>query len=418
MPLTTTTVRHAKPGRHADGKGLYLLVKPTGAKSWVLRVMHRGRRRDFGLGSVVLDKTDVDESVIPLVRRKSLTLAEAREKARIGRELAKAGIDPSKEWKAVESEVPTFEAAAIEYHAHVAKAWRNGKHRDQWLSTLKAHAFPTLGAKLVDEIDASAIQAVLLPIWLQLPETARRVGQRINVVLDYSHGKGWREQEAPARAVNMLLSAIKQPKKKHFASIPYKDLPAMMRRLRDSAPSVGRYALQFLILTAARSGEVRGTAKLPATWAEIDWQACEWHVPAERMKAGVLHVVPLVPAAMDILRELRGLFGCDLKAPIFPGMKGKPLSDATLNKALRVAAGAGTVHGLRSSFRDWAADSGFADAWAEAALAHTVEGQDGKTAAAYKRTTFFEHRRDKLMPAWARFALSDETNVVKLAVNA
>lgn len=423
MPLTSKQVQSAKAGRHSDGRGLYLLVKPAkqegraGSKSWVLRVQHKGARRDFGLGSVAPTKSGNSEELVPLERRAALTLEEAREKARRGRELAKAGLDPSLHWRsAVEvDEIPTFEAAAREYHAHVAKGWRNGKHKDQWLSTLQTYAFPSLGAKMVSDIDAAAIQSVLLPIWLTKPETARRVGQRIMVVLDYSHGKGWREAEAPARAVNKLLSAIKQPRKGHYAAMPWKEVPTFVSRLRAAPPSIGRYALQFLILTAARSGEVRGTKAQPATWAEIDWEAAEWRVPAARMKAGAMHIVPLVPAAMDLLREVRGLFGCDPKAPIFPGMKGKPLSDATLAKALRVSGGVGTIHGLRSSFRDWAAETGFADAWAEAALAHTVEGQDGKTAAAYKRTTFFEQRRDKLMPAWARFALSDGSNVVPLA---
>lgn len=416
MALTTKSVQHAKPGRHSDGKGLYLLVKPSGAKSWVLRVQYKGRRRDFGLGSVSMERTEIDPDLVHVTQRKSLTLTEAREKARIGRELAKAGIDPSLEWRKEELVIPTFEAAARQYHGHVEKAWRNDKHGAQWLTTLETYAFPTLGPKLVNEIDASDIQAVLLPIWLTKAETARRVRQRVLVVLDYCKGKGWRETEAPARALSQLMRGIKQPRKGNFPAMPYSELPAFMTKLRAEAATVGRMALQFLILTVARSGEVRGKKDLPATWAEIDWEAEEWHIPPERMKAGKLHIVPLVPAAMDILREMKGLFGVDPKAPIFPGMKGKTLSDATLTKALRVAGGgAYSVHGFRSTFRDWAADSGFADAWAEAALAHTVEGKEGKTVAAYKRTAFLTQRKDKLMPAWARYALSDGSNVVSLA---
>lgn len=420
MALTTKQVQAAKPGRHSDGKGLYLLVKPTGAKSWVLRVQHRGRRRDFGLGSAVLDRVDVDESLVPLHRRKSLTLAEAREKARIGRELAKAGIDPSAEWRTDDLVIPTFEAAAREYHGHVEKAWRNGKHGSQWLTTLETYAFPKLGARLVSDIDADAIQAVLLqPIkdqkdkvfWLAKGETARRVRQRIGVVLDYAHGKGWRETEAPMRAVNKLLGGIKQPSKGSFGAMPYADVPAFMAKLRDGDSSIGRLALRFLILTAARSGEVRG-----ATWGEMDLEAAEWRISGSRMKAGKPHIVPLVPAALDILKEVQGLFTGKPTDPVFPGLKGKPLSDATMAKALRVAGGEGfTVHGMRSAFRDWAADSGFADAWAEAALAH---GNPDKTEAAYRRTTYFNQRRDKLMPGWARFVLVDESNVVQLAARA
>lgn len=410
MALTAKQVTNARPGRHADGKGLYLLVKPTGAKSWVLRVQHRGRRRDFGLGSVAAEKVDVDEALVPLHRRRSLTLAEAREKARIGRELAKAGIDPSAEWRAEDLVIPTFETAAREYHGLVEKAWRNGKHGNQWLTTLETYAFPKLGSRLVSDIDADAIQSVLLPIWLTKSETARRVRQRIGVVLDYSHGKGWRENEAPMRAVNKLLGGIKQADKGNFEAMPWGDLPDFMVKLRAAESSIGRLALQFLILTAARSGEVRG-----ATWGEIDLEQAEWRIPGTRMKAGKPHIIPLTAPAVAILKDLRGLFAGKDADPVFPGMKGKPLSDATLNKSLRVSGGKGTVHGLRSTFRDWAAEKGFNNDWAEAALAHSVSGQEGKTVAAYKRTAYFEQRRDKLMPAWARFALSDQSNVVQLA---
>jgi integrase len=416
LPLTVKQVESAKPGRHSDGKGLYLLVKPKpdapdkgGAKSWVLRVQHRGQRRDFGIGSYASESFSPDYERFPLVQRRAITLAEARDKARVGRELAKVGIDPSAEWRREEMVIPTFEMAARQYHAHVEKAWRNGKHGAQWLTTLETYAFPTIGPKLVSEIDASDIQAVLLPIWLTKSETARRVRQRVLVVLDYCKGKGWRETEAPARALGQLMKGIKQPKKGNFEALPYAELPALMGRLRDGDLSVGRLALQFLILNASRSGEVRG-----ATWGEIDWDAAEWRIPPERMKADKLHIVPLVPAAIEILEQMRGLFG-DRKPsePIFPGIRGKSLSDATLAKVLRVAgSGTATVHGLRSTFRDWAAETGFADAWAEAALAH---GQSDKTIAAYKRTTFFAQRRDKLMPAWSRYALSDRSNVIAMA---
>lgn len=411
MPLTTKQVQSAKTGRHADGNGLYLLVKPSGSKSWVLRVVQRGHgRRDFGLGSAVIERPDVSEALVPLHRRRSLTLAEAREKARIGRELAKAGINPSAEWRADDLVVPTFEAAAREYHSLVEKAWRNGKHGSQWMTTLETYAFPKLGARLVSDIDADSIQSVLLPIWLTKGETARRVRQRIGVVLDYSHGKGWRDTEAPMRAVNKLLGGIKQAEKGNFAAMPWTDLPDFMVKLRAAGSSIGRLALQFLILTAARSGEVRG-----ATWGEFDLEQAEWRIPGARMKAGKPHLVPLTEPALAILKDLRGLFTGKETDPVFPGMKGKPLSDATLNKALRVSGGVGTVHGLRSAFRDWAAETGFNNDWAEAALAHSVSGQEGKTVAAYKRTSYFDQRRDKLMPAWSRFALCDESNVVTLA---
>jgi len=405
MPLTVKEVRNAKPGRHSDGKGLYLLVKPSGSMSWVLRVQYQGERRDFGLGSVTLDPIDAP---IPIQKRKLLTLAEAREKARIGRALAKAGLNPSAEWRQqVEEEARTFRAVAEECHGQAKKGWRNGKHRDEWLGSLERYAFSIIGNQSVDEVDAAAIQRVLLPIWLSKGETSRRVKQRIGVVLDYAHAKGWRSSEAPMRAVNQLMRGIKQPKGGNFASMPYSGVPAFVANLRAGELSVGNRALQFAILTAARSGEVRG-----ARWQEFDLEAAEWRIPAERMKAGKMHIVPLVPAAVAILEEMRGLFAPEPQAFAFPGLKGQ-MSDATMAKVLRVNGGAAyTVHGFRSAFRDWAADKGFTDSWAEAALAHS---NPNKTEAAYRRTTFIEQRRDKLMPAWAAFALGDKSNVISLA---
>jgi integrase len=425
MSLTVKQAQHAKPGRHSDGRGLYLLVKGQldangqpklgadglpvpGSKSWVLRVQRNGKRRDYGLGSFTLESVG---DHIPLHKRRALTLNEARDKAKLGRDLAKAGIKPASVWDDEDAvEIPTFEQAARRYHEEVSRSWKNGKHGKQWLATLDAYAFPIIGSSTVDHIDAPAIQKVLLPIWLAKPETSRRVKQRIGVVLDYSHAQGWRDAEAPMRAVNQLMGGIKQPKGKHFEAMPYKDAPAFMAKLGHGEFSVGRAALQFLILSIARSNEVRF-----AKWHEIDLDAAEWRLPADKMKMGEPHIVPLVPAAVAILKQLRELLAPKPGDPLFPGNKGKPMSDATLAKVLRVNGGTGTVHGLRSTFRDWAADHGFNNDWAEAALAHSVEGQEGKTVAAYKRTTYFEHRRDKLMPAWASFVLGDNSKVISLA---
>lgn len=389
--LTALAVKNAKPGRHPDGKGLYLYVKPTGSKSWVLRVVVNGRRRDFGLGPVDL-----------------VTLQEARDKAIEGRRLARAGVVPSIEWKRAAEEIPTFADAARQYHGIVKGGWRNRKHGDQWLSTLEAHAFPLIGAKPIDQIDASAIQSVLLPIWLTLPETARRVRQRIATVLDYAKAKGWRETEAPMRAVNALMRGIKQPKGGSFAAMPYADLPAFMAKLRAKAPSIGGLALQFTILTAARSGEVRG-----AQWDEIDMESATWNIPAGRMKAGEPHSIPLSDPAMDILRQVAGLVTGRKGELVFPGSKGKPLSDMTLTAALKRAGGEKyTVHGFRSAFRDWGADlTGFSGDWLEAALAHAIPN---KVEAAYRRTKFLDQRRSKVMPAWADYVLGN-SNVIALA---
>lgn len=389
--LTPTEVKNAKAGRHADGKGLYLLVKPSGAKSWVLRVQVGGRRRDYGLGSLDL-----------------VSLAEARDRALEYRKAAKSGLDPSLERKKAQRAIPTFEEAARGYHETVKASWRNGKHADQWLSTLKAHAFPTIGATRVDHIDAPTVQSVLLPIWLTLPETARRVRQRITSVLDFSHGQGWRATETPRNAINTLMKRIKQPRRSGgFAAMPYAELPAFTERLKAGSPTVGRLALQFLILTAARSGEVRS-----ARWDEIDLDKAQWNIPAERMKAGEPHSVPLSPAAVEALRQVRELTPVRKGQPIFAGLKGQPLSDATLAKVLRVdGGGAYTVHGMRSAFRDWIAEqTAFPGDWAEAALAHTLPN---KVEAAYKRTKFLDQRR-KLMEAWADY-LGMTSNVVRLA---
>ncbi|WP_395612132.1 tyrosine-type recombinase/integrase [Allosphingosinicella sp.] len=389
--LTVAQVRNAKPGRHADGSGLYLLVKPSGAKSWVLRVQVGGRRRDFGLGAVDL-----------------VSLQEAREKARESRKAAKAGLDPSLERKRALRQIPTFKEAAEEYHRTVRASWRNGKHSDQWVTTLTTYAFPLIGGRRVDHIDASAIQSVLLPIWLDKPETARRVRQRIGSVLDFAHGKGWRETETPRNAVDSLLKRLKQPKRSQgFAAIPYADLPELMADLRDGEPTIGRLALRFVVLTAARSGEVRG-----AVWSEIDFEKAEWRIPAARMKVGEPHCVPLSLEAMDILHIARKLSGGKPDRPVFPGLKGGEMSDATLAKVFRVAGGGpNTVHGMRSAFRDWVAErTTFPGEWAEAALAHTLPN---KVEAAYRRTKFLDHRRG-MMEAWGDF-LRQGSNVVPLA---
>ncbi len=388
--LTALQVKNAKPGRHADGKGLYLFVKPTGAKSWVLRVQGDGRRRDFGLGPVDL-----------------VSLQDARDKAIEGRKLVRKGLDPSLEWKRVQCVIPTFEVAARKYHENIEGGWKNDKHGKQWLSTLETHAFPIIGNKRVDMIDTPAIQSVLLPIWLIVPETARRVRQRIGAVLDFAHGQGWRAGEAPMRAVAKGLP--KQPRQgAHFAAMPYSELPAFMAKMRGMEASVGRLALQFTILTAARSGEVRG-----ATWDEVDMDKALWTIPASRMKAGEAHTVPLSVAALDVLREIQGFITGREGEPIFPGMRGKPLSDMTLAKALRVAGGdAVTVHGMRSTFRDWVAEKmpTVPGDVAEAALAHAIQN---KTEAAYRRAKYLDQRRE-LMAKWAEYLSGRSSNVIRM----
>lgn len=382
--LTYLQVKNAKPGRHADGKGLYLLVGPTGCKSWVLRVQVGGKRTDYGLGS--LDR---------------LSITQARDRAREWRAIAKAGRNPSEEYKRANVVVPTFESAARQYHEATKGSWKNPKHADQWINTLISYAFPEIGNLSVDAIDASAIKTVLDPIWVTKAETARRVRQRIGTVLDYAKAKGWRATDAPMRNLNTLLRALKQPRKGNFAAMPYKDVPAFMAKLEDGDQSMGRLALRFLILTAARSGEVRG-----ATWSEIDFEQALWTVPAERMKMGEEHQVPLSSAAVAILEEAKTHFTGKPDAVIFPGLKRQPLSDMTLSKVLKTNGGeAYTVHGFRSAFRDWCAETGINNDWAESALAHSIPN---RVEAAYRRTKFLEQRRG-LMSNWTDYAITNLT---------
>ena len=390
MGLTALQVKNAKPGRHADGKGLYLFVKPTGAKSWVLRVQADGKRRDFGLGPVDL---------VPLV--------EAREKALQGRRMVRDGLDPALEWKRKRGVLPTFEAAAREYYDGIKAGFRNARHSASWLSSLEAYVFPIIGAQRVDTIDAPAIHSAVAPIWLTIPETARRVRQRIGLVLDYAKAKGWRADETPMRSVAAMLPKHKKTDN-HHAAMPYDEAAAFMGMLEAKGDSVGRLAVRFTILTAARSGETRG-----ATWDEVDLEAKVWNIPASRMKAGQAHSVPLTDAALAILNTMSSFRAGHAGELIFKGVGGKPLSDMTLTKALRDAGVKDyTVHGFRSSFRDWAAEqTSFPGEWAEAALAHTLSN---KVEAAYRRTKYFDQRR-KLMDAWADY-LAGAANVVRLVV--
>jgi integrase len=380
VKLTSLRIKNAKPGRHSDGKGLYLLVSPTGGKSWVLRVQVEKRRHDYGLGSLDL-----------------VSLSEAREKALKWRKVAKTGRNPSKEDTRLNAVVPTFEEAAKRYHQEAKGSWKNVKHADQWLSTLARYAFPKIGGLEVDRINAPEIQSVLIPIWQDKPETARRVRQRIGTVLENCHAMGWRQAPAPMEAVSTLLKAVRQPKRGRFAAMPYRAVPSFVAKLAANAATAGRLALQFLIMTAARSGEVRG-----ARWTEINLEQATWTVPAVRMKMGDEHTVPLSTASIAILKMAKSIFPADDEALVFPGLRRQPLSDMTLSKALRDNGGSGfTVHGFRSAFRDWCAETGMNNDWAESALAHAVPN---RVEAAYKRTKFLDQRRG-LMQEWAEFCV-------------
>ena len=384
--LSATKVHKLKkPGRHSDGETLILLVSPSGAKSWVQRIRINGQRHDLGLGGY------------PVV-----SLAQARRKAQDNRALAKSGGDPlaEKREEAMVVAMPTFEALARQHIAEHRHAWRNAKHASQWLSTLETYAFPTIGIVKVNEIMRRQVVDVLSPIWHTKAETARRVRQRIRAVMDRAVALGYIDYNPAGDAINGALT--KMPRvRAHHRALPYMELPLAIQAVRGStaSPSV-KLAFEILALTACRSGEVRGM-----TWDEVDLQTMTWTVPADRMKAGRLHRVPLSRRALEILREARSLGdGNDF---VFPAPRsGRILSDMVFTQMLRRLRLDFVPHGLRSSFRDWAAEqTDAAHAVMETALAHTV---GNATEAAYARSDLFELRRD-LMEKWSEF-LEGSTN--------
>ena len=378
--LTAIGIRNLQqPGRYSDGNGLILDIGKSGRGSWIVRVQVDGRRRDIGLGSL-----------------SSLSLGQAREASAQIRRDAKAGIDVVAARKREQNIIPTFKAAALKVDAEHKAAWKNGKHQVQWIRTLEVYVFPIIGDILVPDIEGPVIRDLLAPIWLSKSETARRVRQRIGTVLDWAFAKGYRSTEAPMRSLSKGLP--RQPRKNgHFEAMSFSDIPAFVASLRERT-SVGRLSLELLILTAARSGEVRG-----CRWAEIDLDRKLWTIPASRMKAGRVHVVPLCDAAIDVLKRAE-IFRSPLSDLVFPGQNPRTaLSDMTLLKILRDRQLDVTVHGFRSSFRDWVAEeTNYAGEIAEAALAHAIPN---KVEAAYKRTDFLEKRK-ALMADWGRYCSS------------
>jgi integrase len=375
-----TTLR--EPGRHADGGGLYLLISKTGAKSWVFMFKRAGKRTELGLGSLL-----------------NVPLAEARAKAAQCREAIGREEDPRIVLRG--STVPTFGELADEVIRSLEAGWKNEKHKAQWRSTLSTYAAP-IRNKPIDKIDTEDVLAVLRPIWLEKAETAQRLRGRIEAVLNAAKAKGFRTGENPAAwrgHLDQLLAKQQKLRRGHHGAMPYRDVPAFIARLHGMN-SVSARALKFLILTAARTGEVLG-----AKWGEIDTAARVWTVPAARMKAGREHRVPLSDAALSILAEQAKLRRSnDPDEPIFPG-RGRTggLSSMALEMILRrmeIKASGVTVHGFRSAFRDWCGEeTHFPREVAEAALAHTVRD---KVEAAYRRGDALEKRR-KLMDEWSKF---------------
>ncbi|HVI33185.1 MAG TPA: tyrosine-type recombinase/integrase [Phenylobacterium sp.] len=391
--------RLTTPGLHAVGgvSGLYLQVLPPrpdpedptkivpGGRSWVLRAMVGGKRRDMGLGGFP-----------------SVTLAGARERARDARDKIDKGFDPIEVRRAAkaalradDAKLVTFEDAAKAYMAAHESSWRNAKHREQWRNTLTGLAYPHLGKLAVRDIEVAHVLAVLEPIWRVRTETANRLRGRMELVLDWATARGYREGLNPARwkghLDKMLPNPTKLKPKGHMAAMAIGDVPAFMVRLR-AAGGTGARALEFVVLTAARSGEVRG-----ATWSEIDLRDKVWTIPASRMKMGKEHRVPLSAQAMALLEALPRFADTDL---VFPSASGTPLSDRTLLAVLRRMDVDVTAHGFRSTFRDWCGEfTNFPREVAEAALAHTT---GSSVEQAYRRGDALEKRR-KLMEAWAAF---------------
>jgi integrase len=376
--LTANMLRGSlEPGRHHDGDGLFLNVTPTGARSWICRVQKNGRRRDIGLGSA-----------------KKVSLAQARQRSAEVRAQVEAGIDPVLQRKKAEG-IPTFREAAAKVFNENNKSWKNKKHRSQWLTSLQTYAFPKIGDIAVSDIESSHVRDVLIAIWLEKNETARRVRQRIGMVIDWAIAKNYRAHPLPMNAINKSLPKVRN-RQNHLAALHYSKVAAFVGKLRERE-SIGRLAFEFLILTAARSGEVRG-----ALWSEIDLTERTWTIPAERMKADVEHIVPLSDAALDVLKRAR-VHKEDGNDLVFPGTRhGKPMSDMTLTKICRDAEIDAVPHGFRSSFRDWVSEeTDFDRDVAEMALAHTIANP---VEAAYRRGKLLQKRR-KLMNLWADYCV-------------
>lgn len=383
-----------KPGTYAVGDGLYVQVRDNTHKSWLFRFMRLGKAASIGLG-----------------RLEDVSLADARETAQGFRRDLRAGIDPKKArddaLAAAKAEAErndkrhTFQAVAEEYVTTHEASWRNPKHRQQWRNTLETDVYPTFGDKPIADIDTDDVVKALKPIWLSKPETASRLRGRIEAILAAAGAKQMRTGPNPATWRNHLEHWLpEQPKKaervQHHPALPWQEIGDFVAGLR-ARPGTAARALEFIILTACRSGEAFG-----ATWAEIDMGAKVWTVPGARMKAKREHRVPLSEPALAILREqAKARTGDDPTAFIFPGRKaGRPLSDMSLTMMLRGMKRAVTTHGFRSTFRDWCAEAtNYPREVAEQALAHTLKD---KVEAAYRRGDALEKRR-KMMEAWAEF---------------
>jgi integrase len=384
--LTARKVETARPGKYSDGGNLYLIVSRTGSRKWMLRFTWRGRAKEMGLGSA-----------------SNVALVDAREKAAAARRKIAQGFNPIYERKR-DGGIPTFGEMADDVREALSAGFRNEKHKAQWKATLETYAAP-LRNKPVDTVATDDVLAVLKPIWMTKAETASRVRGRIEKVLDAAKAKGFRDGENPARWRGHLDHLLPRPSKLargHHAAMPYEDVAAFIAKLRGREATAG-LALELCILTAARSGEILGMQ-----WSEIDLDKKIWTVPANRMKAGREHRVPLSSRAAAILYELEKTRAGDF---VFPGqVRNKPLSNMAMEMMLRrMKINGATVHGFRSSFRDWAGNvSSFPRELVETALSHVV---GDKAEQAYRRSDALEKRR-RLMDAWTAYCESPKTGSV------
>jgi integrase len=392
--LTDAAARKLEPGskprRDGTVKGLQLIPSQTkGQGKWNFRFVSpvTGKRRDMGLGTYP-----------------SVSITAARRAAWEARDVIAAGGDPLEVRRAAEQErrmetsMPSFEQAGRQTFEELKSGFKNAKHIQQWIGTLDTYVFPKLGRRPVNELRASDFADALRPIWLSKPETASRVRQRCDTVMNWCAAQDY-IIASPVQNVDRLLPKQKGKRERvqHHPAVPWRDIPTFAERvLRAGKPSMGKLALEFLILTVARSGEIRRME-----WSEIGWDAAIWTIPKERMKAGVAHRVPLSPRAMEILITRRP--EQDFSPFVFPSRNGQSLSDMALTKVLRDANvrsdtpdRIATAHGFRSSFRDWASENGYPRDVAERALAHTIASA---TEAAYHRTDLLEQRRG-MMEAW------------------
>ena len=378
-------VKSAGPGKYHDGEhGLFLRVKPSGSRQWLQRIVIQGKRMDIGLGG------------FPLV-----ALAEAREMAFENRRAARRGSNPLEDRRKVQA--PTFAEACEQVIVILRENWKTGGRQDKiWRRVVESYALPTLGQKRVDTISTADVLSILSPVWTTKMETAKRIKIYLGSVFKWSMAQGWRTDNP----VEAAIAALPKPTRvvEHMKALPHGEVAAALEKIKATEAFWStKAALEFLAHTACRSGEVR-----MATWSEVDLEASVWTVPAARSKTGRPHVVPLSGSMLDILKQAHGETGG--KGLVFPSQRGKVMTDNTMSKLLRENGIQGTPHGLRSSFRDWAGETGQAREVAEACLAHAVGSAVER---AYARSDLLARRR-VVMDQWSGYLTGDADKALRL----